>query len=76
MLVTTLSARLVRAAHLTLLAIAAASALAAPANAQRATLERITHHDTLANGLEVLVVENHSVPLATVEVVVRAGAMI
>jgi zinc protease len=48
----------------------------APAPAQRATLERITHHDTLANGLEVIVVENHSVPLATVEVVVRAGAMI
>ena len=46
------------------------------APAQRATLERITHHDTLANGLEVIVVENHSVPLATVEVVVRAGAMI
>lgn len=76
MLVTTLSARLVRAAHLTLLAIASGSTLTAPATAQRATLERITHHDTLANGLEVIVVENHSVPLATVEVVVRAGAMI
>src|SRR5690349_16762302 len=59
--------------------ILAATTLLVPpsvADAQRATLERITHHDTLANGLEVIVVENHSVPLATVEVVVRAGAMI
>ena len=49
---------------------------ASPAAAQRATLERITRHETLPNGLEVIVVENHSVPLATAEVVVRAGAMI
>jgi zinc protease len=53
-----------------------AASFARPAAAQRAALERITHHDTLPNGLEVIVVENHSVPLATVEVVVRAGAMI
>jgi len=76
MLVTIPNSRLVRATLLTLLAIGAAGATARPAMAQRATLERITHHDTLANGLEVIVVENHSVPLATVEVVVRAGAMI
>ena len=56
--------------------LAATVLLAVPARAQRATLERITHHQTLPNGLEVIVVENHSVPLATVEVVVRAGAMI
>jgi len=58
--------------------LAVTTLLARPsvAHAQRATRERITHHDTLANGLEVIVVENHSVPLATVEVVVRAGAMI
>jgi zinc protease len=74
--VTILGARLARAARSTLLAVAAGSVLAAPLAAQRATLERITHHDTLANGLEVIVVENHSVPLATAEVVVRAGAMI
>ena len=36
--------------------------LAAPAVGQRATLERITHHETLPNGRrEVIVVENHSV---------------
>lgn len=56
--------------------LGASLALATPAAAQRATLERIVHHDTLANGLDVIVVENHSVPLATAEVVVRAGAMI
>ena len=50
--------------------------LPAPVCAQSTALARITHHDTLANGLQVIVVENHSVPLATVEVVVRAGAMI
>lgn len=43
--------------------------------AQQATLERITHRDTLPNGLQVIVVENHAVPLATVEVVVHTGAM-
>ena len=59
-----------------LIMLAATVLLAAPAVAQRATLERITHHQTLPNGLEVIVVENHSVPLAAVEVVVRAGAMI
>lgn len=50
---------------------AAASALPA----QRATLERVTQHQTLENGLHVIVVENHAVPLATVEVVVKTGAM-
>ena len=58
--------------------LSAASLLghATAAAAQSTALARITHHDTLANGLEVIVVENHSVPLATVEIVVRAGAMI
>jgi zinc protease len=65
-----------RAASLTLLTLAATVVTTPPAAAQRTTLERITHHDTLRNGLEVIVVENHSVPLATAEVVVRAGAMI
>ena len=66
-----------RSSHYVALIIAGALALfAAPAAGQRSTLERLTHHETLQNGLEVIVVENHSVPLATVEVVVRAGAMI
>lgn len=53
----------------------AALLLPATLAAQRATLERITHQDSLANGLHVVVLENHTVPLVTVEVVVRAGAM-
>lgn len=41
---------------------------------QRAELERTIHRQLLANGLEVIVVENHGVPLATVEVDVKNGA--
>ena len=68
------TARITR--RLVFLGLAVAIFAVRPVAAQRATLERIVHHDTLANGLEVIVVENHSVPLATAEVVVRAGAMI
>lgn len=42
--------------------------------AQRAELERRIRRDTLANGLEVIVVENHGVPLATVEADSRNGS--
>ena len=42
--------------------------------AQRADLEKIIQRRVLANGLEVIVVENHGVPLATVEVNVRNGS--
>jgi zinc protease len=45
------------------------------AGAQRATLERQVTSRTLPNGLTVVVAENHAVPLATVEVVVRGGAI-
>ena len=41
---------------------------------QRAELERIIQRKVLANGLEVIVVENHGVPLATVELVVKNGS--
>jgi zinc protease len=41
---------------------------------QRAELEKIIKREVLSNGLEVIVVENHGVPLATVEVNVRNGA--
>lgn len=58
------------------LGVAGTIVVSAPAAAQRATLDRIVHHETLPNGLQVIVVENHSVPLATAEIVVRAGAMI
>ncbi|MDQ6736363.1 MAG: insulinase family protein, partial [Gemmatimonadota bacterium] len=42
--------------------------------AQRAELDKIIKRKVLSNGLEVIVVENHGVPLATVEVNVRNGS--
>jgi zinc protease len=42
--------------------------------AQRAELEKIIQRKVLPNGLEVIVVENHGVPLATIEVNVKNGA--
>jgi zinc protease len=39
-----------------------------------ARLARVVHDTTLANGLEVISVENHSVPLVTLMVVVHTGA--
>jgi zinc protease len=56
------------------LAVAAAP-LASPASAQtRAELEKVIRRPTLPNGLEVIVVENHGVPIATVEIDVKNGA--
>lgn len=58
------------------LLLAAACLLpAGPAAAQRALLQRQIASRTLPNGLTVIVAENHVVPLATVEVVVRTGAI-
>lgn len=48
--------------------------LATRAEAQRATLERQIASRKLPNGLTIIVAENHAIPLATVEVVVRGGA--
>jgi zinc protease len=45
-----------------------------PAQAQRAELAKIIQRRVLANGLEVIVVENHGVPLATVEIDVKNGS--
>jgi len=45
-----------------------------PAWGQRAELEKIIQRKVLANGLEVIVVENHGVPLATIEVDVKNGS--
>ena len=45
-----------------------------PIGAQRAELERRIRRDTLSNGLEIIVVENHGVPLATIEADVRNGS--
>jgi zinc protease len=50
-------------------------ALAAPAAAQsRAELARVIRQKVLANGLEVIVVENRGVPLATIEIDVKNGS--
>ena len=56
--------------------IAGAVAVLAPSHvaAQRAELEKFIRHRVLANGLEVIVAENHGVPLATVEFNVRNGS--
>lgn len=40
----------------------------------RAELEKVIRRKVLANGLEVIVVENHGVPIATLEIDVRNGA--
>jgi zinc protease len=57
-----------------LLVSALLSSLPSALLAQRAELERRIRRDTLANGLEVIVVENHGVPLATLEVDARNGS--
>lgn len=62
-------ARRVVLAALTLLTLAPVRAVA-----QRAELERRIRRDTLANGMEILVVENHGVPLATLEIDARNGS--
>jgi zinc protease len=45
-----------------------------PANGQRAELEKFIHQRVLPNGLEVIVVENHGVPLTTIEFDVKNGS--
>ena len=57
-----------------LLTLGVAAPLATPLAAQRAELERRIRRDTLPNGLEIIVVENHGVPLTTIEAVVRNGS--
>jgi zinc protease len=54
----------------------AALALLMPAAglAQRAELQKFIHHRVLENGLEVIVAENHGVPLVTIEIDVRNGS--
>ena len=55
-------------------ATVAASAPVPAVLTQRAKLEKIIHQKVLPNGLEVIVIENHGVPLATVEMDVRNGS--
>ena len=47
---------------------------AASGLSERALLERVTRRRMLGNGLEVVAVENHGVPLATIEIDVRNGS--
>src|SRR2546423_311616 len=56
--------------------LAAITLLLAPVQAwgQRAELAKIIQRKVLSNGLEVIVVENHGVPLATVEIDVKNGS--
>ena len=54
--------------------VAAMGLTASSALAQRAELDKIIKRRVMANGLEVIVVENHGVPLVTVEIDVRNGS--
>ena len=54
--------------------VAVAALAPAPVSAQRTELEKFIRHKVLANGLEVIVAENHGVPLATIEFDVRNGS--
>src|SRR5437868_418444 len=56
--------------------LAILASVVAPMHAwgQRAELEKIMHSKVLSNGLEVIVVENHGVPLATIEIDVKNGS--
>ena len=56
------------------LALIALAFLPSAARGQRAELEKIIQRRVLPNGLEVIVVENHGVPLATVEIDVKNGS--
>src|SRR5512146_1231466 len=53
---------------------AGAPALPEAAARQRTVLEKVIHRERLPNGMDVIVVENHGVPLATVEIDVKNGA--
>ena len=58
----------------TLLMLAGAFLTPSTGSAQRSELEKIIKRKVLTNGLEVIVVENHGVPLATIEVDVKNGS--
>ena len=60
--------RALRRALVVLLLVPAALA------AQRAELEKVLQRRVLPNGMELIVLENHGVPLATVEIDVRNGS--
>ena len=57
-------------------ALAALAALADPALAQRARLESILRDTTLENGLQVIVVRNRAIPLVSIQMAFRGGAIV
>ena len=57
-----------------LIALLTIAAVAMPAAAQRAELEKRIQRTTLANGLEIIVVPNPGVPLVTIDAAVRNGS--
>ena len=56
------------------LAVVLVGAFGTQVHAQRAELEKRIRRQVLPNGLEVIVVENHGVPLATIEADARNGS--
>ena len=58
----------------TLAALVGLVLCAASVSAQRAELERRIRREVLPNGLEVIVVENHGVPLTTIEADAKNGS--
>jgi zinc protease len=58
----------------TLAVVIAVVSIALPLHAQRAELEKRIRREILSNGLEVIVVENHGVPLATIEADAKNGS--
>ena len=63
-----------RSAAIALIGAALVGMISVSAEAQRGDLEKIIQRRVLPNGLEVIVVESHGVPLATVEMDVRNGS--
>jgi len=66
--------RTFRASSVLLFAALSLSVRSAPAAGQRAELESHIQRTTLPNGLEVIVVQNHGVPLVTIEADVKNGS--
>ena len=67
---TLINKRLPSLASAAAILVLASSAL----GAQRAELEKVIQRKVLPNGLEVIVAENHGVPIVTVEITVRNGS--
>lgn len=69
-----LSRRLALAATLLIAAPAITPTLSSATAQSRAELEKVIKRRVLANGMEIIVVENHGVPIATLEIDVKNGS--